>query len=170
MPPRCPTDYFLIWPSPYTLAFPCFSWLPPVSPCFSWMPPVSVSDPVRPLLHSHSRLSVFVQTPQHGLMCRFFPAVSSHTLTWDFRHSSTNLREATLFHSFKPLLPLPTLLPTHLLTFWQTPVLPSPDVVISCEVFCSPSPPPSLVSALCSMMMLTTLAGSYFCLALFLKQ
>lgn len=94
--------------------------------------------------------------------CRFLPALSSHTLTWDCRHSSTNLKEATLFHSFKPLLPLPMLFPTRVLAFWQTPVLHSPDVVISCEVFCSPSPPPSLVSALCSMMMLTTLAGNSF--------
>lgn len=96
-------------------------------------------------------------------MCRLFSAVSSCTLSWDCRHSGTDLRKATLFHSFKPLLPLPMVVSTHLLTFWQTPVLlPSPDVVISCEVFCSLSPLPSLLSALCFMMLLTTLDGSSF--------
>lgn len=55
-------------------------------------------------------------------------------------------KEATLFHSSKFLLPLPlplpTQFPTHPLNFWQTPtLLPSPDMVISCEAFCSPSPP-----------------------------
>lgn len=75
-------------------------------------------------------------------VCKFFPAVSSHTLSWDCRHLVPTFKEATLFHSSKLLLPLPMLFPTYPLTFWQTPtLLPSPDMVISCKVFYSPSPP-----------------------------
>ena len=55
---------------------------------------------------------MLVQIPQHGLVCKLFPACSAHTLSWDYKHSSTNLQGG---HTVTPPGLFCLCPPTHLL-------------------------------------------------------
>lgn len=129
-------DNLLVWPSPHTLASACCG-------AVCMMPTrVSESNPIRPLLQSHSWLSVFVQTPHHGLICRFFPELSSHHLSRTPGILAPAFKEATLFHASGLFcLCLCYFMFTHLLA--NSALLPSPDMIISCEAFCSPTHTPA---------------------------
>lgn len=141
-------DNLLAWPSLHALVSPCSSWPHDATR-------VSASNPAGPLLQSHS-VALYASSSQHTPHIPYPQTTSILAPTF---------KEATLLN-FQASFAF-----AHPLTFWQTPaLLPRPDAVISCEAFCSPGPPPTLVSAVCSMMMLTAPGGAYFSAAVFRSQ
>lgn len=113
------------------------------------------------LVQSHSCLSVFVRC--HSVASEAGSSQhSSHNLAWDYRHSSTNLQRSYPLSCLQASFAFAHAVSTPSTHLENPTLLPSPDVVISCEAFCSPSPPPSLVSAVCSTLRLTTLGGGSF--------